>query len=81
MQSSGAQIPRAAGVARGSALLSWAAATVLAQLFFAVALEAQVARLRVGTSGDYAPFSSTADGGDLEGLDIEIARQDRKSVV
>lgn len=30
--------------------------------------------LRVGTSGDYAPFSTAADGA-LEGLDVEIARR------
>ncbi len=30
--------------------------------------------LRVGTSGDYAPFSSTGDGGNRAGFDIAVAR-------
>jgi chorismate mutase len=31
--------------------------------------------LRVGTSGDYAPFSSRIDGGQLTGFDIELCEQ------
>jgi cyclohexadienyl dehydratase len=36
---------------------------------------APLAELRVGTSGDYAPFSSQAAGGERTGFDIELAEQ------
>lgn len=35
----------------------------------------QTAELRVGTSGDYAPFSSRDEAGMLRGFDVEIAEQ------
>ncbi len=36
---------------------------------------AETAALRVGTSGDYAPFSSRTPAGELTGFDIAIARR------
>jgi cyclohexadienyl dehydratase len=54
-----AALDRAAGGARLTATPTWAALR-------------RIGVVRVGTTGDYAPFSSDA-GGELRGLDIELA--------
>jgi cyclohexadienyl dehydratase len=54
------------------ALLALAVAAALAACAARPPADAPV--LRVGTSGDYAPFSLERDG-DLEGLDVEVARR------
>lgn len=52
---------------------SWAAAA-LALLLLPAATGAEEPPLRVGTSGDYAPFSLADEGGDLSGFDVAVAR-------
>src|SRR6266404_9473457 len=42
-------------------------------LWAAGARAADLARLRVGTSGDYAPFSARAAAGEPSGFDIDLA--------
>jgi cyclohexadienyl dehydratase len=53
-----------------------AAAAALAGLLLAAAgaAEPKTPRLRVGTSGDYAPFSQDGKAGELRGFDVAVAR-------
>ncbi|MFI5215917.1 MAG: transporter substrate-binding domain-containing protein [Candidatus Limnocylindria bacterium] len=70
--------PRPARKPRGSPARGWRAlATALAALLLTVGAggkEPGARRLRVGTSGDYAPFSLAEEGGTPTGFDVTLAR-------
>jgi cyclohexadienyl dehydratase len=51
------------------------ALAVLALAAGAAGKEPRAGRLRVGTSGDYAPFSLAAEDGALTGFDVAVARR------
>ncbi len=47
---------------------------LLLGLWLALGAEAEAQRLRVGTSGDYPPFSVAGRDGEYSGLDVSVAR-------
>ena len=63
---------------RGSPPWGWRGlATALAALLLAAEARGEepgAKRLRVGTSGDYAPFSLAEEGGPASGFDVTLAR-------
>jgi len=67
--------PRPAPTPRGSPAPGWRAlATALAALLLAGGAAGKQPALRVGTSGDYAPFSLAEEGGAPTGFDVTLAR-------